>query len=163
MKLVCPACGATASLEAWLNDPTIRYFQERLIQLPSAVLPHAPAYLGLFRKHGKALPWKRALTLIKGLKDLVAMDTVQWEREETRPITAVIWGQAMEATIDAGPQGLKNHNYLRHVAWEKAAELAAKREQERENERQRRRREGPDEQPAPLSADIKAGIKRITG
>jgi len=163
MKLVCPSCGATASLEAWRNDTTIRYFLERLIQLPGPVLIHVPAYLGLFRQNGKALPWRRALTIVQGLKDMVGQDTVHWQGGEKRPITAAIWGQAVEATITAGPQGLKNHNYLRHVAWEMAAELAAQREQERENERQRRRREGPDEQPAPLSADIKAGIKRITG
>jgi hypothetical protein len=163
MKLVCPSCGATASLEAWRNDTAIRYFMERLIQLPGPVLAHVPAYLGLFRKNGKAVPWERALTLIKKLKDLVAMDTVQWEREETRPITTAIWAQAMEATIEAAPKGLKTHNYLRHVAWEKAEELASRREQDRENERQRRNRDGADDEPRELSAEIKAGIKRITG
>lgn len=71
MKLVCPACGATASLEAWRNDPVIRYVLERVVQLPSPVLVNCPAYLGLFRQNGKALPWRRALTVIQGLKDLV--------------------------------------------------------------------------------------------
>jgi hypothetical protein len=162
MKLVCPSCGATASLEAWRNDPTIRYFQERLIQLPGPVLAHSLAYLGLFRQPGKALPWRRALTIITSLKDLVEAESVHWQGGETRPITAAIWGQAVEATIAAGPKGLKNHNYLRHVAWEMAAELASRREQDRENERQRRRREGPDDEPRPLSDDLKAEIARLT-
>jgi hypothetical protein len=149
MNLVCPSCGATASAEAWMNDTAIRYTFEALVQLPSPVLRQSLSYLGLFRQGTKALPWRRALTIARSLKELVEMKTVHWQGGETRPCTAEIWGKALEATLASGPKGLKNHNYLRHVAWEMAAELAAKMEHDREATRQRRGREV--DEPEPMS------------
>ena len=150
MRLVCPSCGAVASAEAWQNDSAIRYTFEALVQLPSPVLRQSLSYLGLFRQGTKALPWRRALTIARSLKDLVEAGSVHWQGGETRPCTAEIWGKAMEATLSSGPKGLKNHNYLRHVAWELAAELAARAEADREAARQRRRKD-TDEEPPPLS------------
>ncbi|MCK9195458.1 MAG: hypothetical protein M0P16_00575 [Syntrophales bacterium] len=150
MRLVCPSCGAVASAEAWVNDSAIRYFFDALVQLPSPVLRQMLAYLGLFRQGTKALPWRRALVIARSLKDLVETGTVHWQGGETRPCTPEIWGKAMEATIASGPKGLKNHNYLRHVAWETAAELAAKMESDREASRQRRHQEREDN-PEPMS------------
>lgn len=155
MKLVCPSCGATASAEAWANDAAIRYTIEALIQLPTPVRLQTLAYLGLFRQGGKALPWKRALTIVRSLKDLVAEGTVHWQGGETRPCNAAIWGQAMEATLASGPKGLKNHNYLRKCAWEMAATLAAAMENKREAERRNiTRSEEPREIPEAAKAEI---------
>lgn len=150
MRLICPSCGAAASAEAWQNDSTCRYFFEALVQLPAPVLSRALPYLGLFRQGGKSLPWRRAFTIVRSLKELVEPGTVHWQGGETRPITAQIWGDAMEAALAAGPKGLKNHNYLRHVAWEMAAELAAKTEADREAAKKRRAQERAEE-PEPLS------------
>lgn len=157
MKLVCPSCGATASAEAWTNDTAIRYTLEALVSLPSPVLRQSLAYLGLFRQGTKALPWRRALTIARSLKELVETQAVHWQGGETRPCTGEIWGKALEATLASGPKGLKNHNYLRHVAWEMAAELAAKMEKGREDARQRRGRD-VNEEPAPLSETVKQAI-----
>ena len=150
MHLVCPSCGAVASAEAWMNDAMVRNFLEAVIKLSGAVQIRTLHYLGLFRQGGKALPWRRALTLAKSLLELTGKDTVHWQGGETRPITPEIWGQAMEATITSSPRGLKNHNYLRHVAWEMAAEFAAKSERAREESRQRRAKE-VDDGPVPIS------------
>lgn len=157
MRLVCPSCGAIASAEAWTNDTAIRYFFEVLAKLPSPVLRQSLSYFGLFRQGTRALPWKRALVVAGSLKDLVEAGTVHWQGGETRPCNAETWGKAMEATIATGPKGLKNHNYLRHVAWEMAAELAAKMEAEREAARRRRRSEEED-QPAPISETARQAI-----
>ena len=141
MRLVCPSCGATASAEAWTNDTSIRYTFEALTQLPGPVLRQSLAYLGLFRQGGKALPWRRALIIVRSLKELVETDTVHWQGGETRPVNAEIWGRAIEATIASGPKGLKNHNYMRKCAWDLAAELAAKMEFQREEKKREIRRE----------------------
>ncbi|MCE5265711.1 MAG: hypothetical protein LLG97_19555 [Deltaproteobacteria bacterium] len=140
-----------------MNDAVIRTFFEVAIALPSPVQIRTLHYLGLFRQGGKALPWRRALTLAKSLRDLAEQETVHWQGGETRPITAEIWGKAMEATITAQPKGLKNHNYLRHVAWELAAELAVKTETAREAARQRITRETTEE-PVPLSEEAQRAI-----
>jgi hypothetical protein len=160
MRLVCPSCGATASAEAWMNDSAVRYALEAIIQLPAPVLLQALPYLGLFRKGKNALPWKRAQVLIRSLRELVAVETVHVAGCETRPCNAAIWGAAMEATIDARPKGLKNHNYLRQVAWDKSAELAAKMENDREAARQRRGRDG-NEEPTPLSETARQAIENL--
>lgn len=150
MRLICPSCGAVASAEAWQNDSTCRYFFEALVQLPAPVSSRALPYLGLFRQGGKALPWRRALTIVRSLKDLTENGTVHWQGGETRPITPDLWGKAMEATLASNPKGLKNHNYLRRTAWEMAAELAAKTEADREAAK-RKRSQDPEEEPAPMS------------
>lgn len=160
MRLVCPSCGATASAEAWTNDTAIRYTFEALVQLPAPVLRQSLSYLGLFRQGTKALPWRRALTVARSLKEIIEAGTVHWQGGETRPCNAEIWGKAMEATLTSGPKGLKNHNYLRHVAWEMAAELAAKEERDRESARQRRQKE-TDGKPEPLSDTAKQAINNL--
>ena len=123
------------------------------MKLPSPVLIRTLPYLGLFRQGGKALPWRRALTLAKSLRDLTEQETVHWQGGETRPATPDLWGRAMEATLAGNPKGLKNHNYLRHVAWEMAAELAAKVESEREAARKKRTQE-IDGDPQPMSETV---------
>jgi hypothetical protein len=160
MRLVCPSCGAVASGEAWMNDSIIRNFFEVALKLPAAVQIRTLHYLGLFRQGLKALPWRRALTLAKTLLDLTDQDTVHWQGGETRPITPEIWGKAMEATITSNPKGLKNHNYLRHVAWEMSEELAAKAEKDREAERGKRRAE-IEEQPEPMSDTARKAISDL--
>ena len=156
--MICPSCGAVASGEAWVNDSIIRNFFEVAIKLPSSVQIRMLHYLGLFRQGGKALPWRRALSLAKSLRDLTEQETVHWQGGETRPVTAEIWGRAMEATITSGPKGLKNHNYLRHVAWEMAEDLAAKVEESREQARRKRTQEAEAE-PEPLSDASRRAIE----
>lgn len=160
MRIVCPSCGALASAEAWMNDSIIRNFFEVVLNLPAPVQIRTLHYLGLFRQGGKALPWRRALTLAKSLRDLTEQETVHWQGGEIRPITAEIWGRAMETTIASGPKGLKNHNYLRHVAWEMAAELATKTEEAREVARRKRAQE-VDEAPAPMSEAARQAVNAL--
>lgn len=158
MRLVCPSCGATASAEAWTNDAAIRYTIESLIQLPTPVRLNTLSYLGLFRQGTKALPWRRALKIVASLKDLVADGTVHWQGGETRPINAETWGRAMDVTITSNPKGLKNHNYLRRVAWELAADLAAKTEKETEAAKRRRTQERESDLTS-LSEETRKGIE----
>lgn len=163
MKLVCPSCGATASAESWTNDAAIRYTIEALIQLPGPVLRVSLAYLGLFRQGTKALPWRRALTIARSLKELVEPGTVHWQGGETRPCNAAIWAQAMEATLASNPTGLRNHNYLRKTAWEMSATLAAEMENKREEKKRHiTREEGPREIPESAKAAL-ADLKKKWG
>lgn len=143
-----------------MNDSIIRNFFDVAMKLSSPVQIRTLHYLGLFRQGGKALPWRRALTLAKSLRDLTEQETVHWQGGETRPVTPEIWGRAMEATLASGPKGLKNHNYLRHVAWEMAAEAAAKAEENREASRRRRTRE-EDESPEPMSETSRNAIAEL--
>lgn len=157
MRLICPSCGAIASAEAWRNDITIRNFLETVVALPSPIQTRTLHYLGLFRQGAKALPWRRALALAKSLRDLTIQEQIHWQGGETRPVTAEIWGRAMEATIASSPKGLKNHNYMRKCAYDLAEELAAKAEADRETSRRKRSQE-IHEEPKPMSETARQAV-----
>ncbi len=143
MRLICPACGAIASLEAWRNEPAWRQFSEKLTRIPAVLQDRVIAYLGLFRQGDRGLSPTRAVRVLQGLADLVAKGTVQWEGCEERPCFPALWAEALDAVLARRPAGLKNHNYLRHVAWEMAQSGAAQAERAREEEKIRRAYHGP--------------------
>ncbi len=132
MRLVCPACGAIASLEAWANDPAWRQFADLLIKVPCSCQDRVIPYLGLFRQGERGLTPVRAARVLKQLVGLLEPETIRWEGGEERPCPPHVWAEALDATLQRRPKGLKNHNYLRHVAWEMAAPMAAKTERDRE-------------------------------
>ncbi len=138
MRLVCPGCGAIASLEAWENDAAMRQFFSVLTALPPRIQQIAPRYLGLFRKGERGLAWKRALRLIQELQELVALGTVHWEGGETRPTSAELWASVMEEMIYRGLKELDGHNYLIKTVWSEAKGRAAKAEADRENAKKHR-------------------------
>lgn len=157
MRLICPSCGAIASLEAWQNDDNWRIFSMLLVKLPKPVEERTLPYLGLFRKGDRGLTPPKARKLLAALFDLVAPGIVQWESSEERPCPPGTWAEAMDATLARRPKALSNHNYLRHVAWELAGPLAARAESDRERERWRGVRE--DEPPA--SDEERAEVQRM--
>ncbi len=126
MKLTCPSCGAVHSAEAWGNDAQARQCLKTVAEMPREVSARALAYLALFRpQSGRGLSWSKALRLLSSLQDLVARPYVQWDRKPARPNSARAWGQAMEQIIGHPPRRLplKNHNYLRAIAWEFADQM----------------------------------------
>ena len=48
-RLVCPACGAVASYQAWTNEPEIRAVIGTVLRMPHSVGRVVPDYLSLFR------------------------------------------------------------------------------------------------------------------
>ncbi|MEM5789006.1 MAG: hypothetical protein AAGU11_16965, partial [Syntrophobacteraceae bacterium] len=134
MRLICPCCGGIASLEAWCNDAEIREFQAAMARMPAIVQSKIPQYLGLFRKEaGRALAWPKASKLLGQLASMIDDGVIQWEGGERRPSPPQLWAEAIDAVIERRPKGLGNHNYLRHVVWEKAGPLAAQAERRQES------------------------------
>jgi len=154
MRLVCPACGAIASREAWENDTAARQFNALLVSLSPAVQRHATRYLGLFRKGERGLSWKRALKLLSELKDMVESGCVQWDGGEMRPAPPELWAEVMEYMVNSGKKELSDHHYLRKTVWSKARCLAAQTEQQRENARRHAVRD-----PEPVSDEERADVK----
>jgi hypothetical protein len=128
MILVCPSCGAAASLEAWANDRDWRELIALIPTIPAPLQTRAISYLGLFRTGKTALKPAKALNILGELRDLIGAGTIHWDRGETRPAPVGLWEQALDAVIERRPGALKNHNYLKHTAWEMAAGLAAEAE-----------------------------------
>jgi len=161
MRLICPTCGATASIEAWQNDILIRQFEAKFMGLPAIVQPRVTAYLGLFRKGDQGLAWRVALKHLTTLVDLIAIGRVSWERSELRPAPPELWAEALDAVLSRAPRGLTNHNYLRHTAFDMASGLASREERTTEDGKRRRDYTGPELQDEPpVSDEERASVMR---
>jgi hypothetical protein len=156
-----------ASLEAWANDPAWRQFADLLIKVPGSLQDRVIPYLGLFRQGERGLTPVRAARVLQQLVGILEPGTIRWEGGEERPCPHHVWAEALDATLQRRPKGLKNHNYLRHVAWEMAAPHAAKAERDRERSLAGREHVQPaepqmtDEEKAALDAQFKAFWERF--
>jgi hypothetical protein len=108
MKLRCPVCHSSNSLEAFTAADAGR---ELLVLLASTGPLFRPlvAYLGLFRPANRDLSHERALRLAREVVELGA---------DPRALAAALTDtvEAMRAKRDAGQiKPLTNHNYLRKV------------------------------------------------
>ena len=141
MKLTCPHCGAVAGLDAWANDAQIRQCLRIVAEMPREISTRAVGYLALFRPpSGRGLAWAKALRLLAELADMTAADSLSWKRRPARPVSARIWGAALERVATQPPRDLPldSHGYLKAVAYALADEAdreraeAARREAERD-------------------------------
>jgi hypothetical protein len=165
MILTCSCCGASASIESWINDKEWRDLVALIPTVPAPIQARAIAYVGLFRTGKRALKPAKAAKILSGLLDLVATGTVHWDGGETRPAPIELWEKAIDAVIERRPHSLTNHNYLKHTAWEMAAGLAA--EAERTVEKKRLHRAVNDMEDSPASEEEHANVvemlKAFTG
>ena len=132
MKTVCPACGATSSLEALLTDGEARLFMAALTRLPSQLVFLTPKYLALFRPQtGRVLQWRKGTRLLDDLNALVQMGYVHRKGMVDRPCTITAWAKALERIVASAPNRLplKNHQYLVAIAWDIADGMDRKVEQ----------------------------------
>ncbi|MDR3631737.1 MAG: hypothetical protein P4L42_15555 [Desulfocapsaceae bacterium] len=123
MKLTCPACGAIASAETWINDALCRETLALIAGLPVPLPKAILSYVALFRPQKTGLSWKKALRLVEEIKVLVKKGHVNVQGKVDRNCPPRLWAQAMDRMVErrvglALP--LKNHNYLRQVAWQLA-------------------------------------------
>lgn len=120
----CPACGASAPLEAYLSDAEARQAMSalclRLADWPD-VVRRVPAYLSLHAPVGRKTQWRKVSRLIGELADLLAAPTVSRDGQP-RPCTPAHWAEAMDQAQDARTAGrldlpLEGHGWLTQVAW----------------------------------------------
>lgn len=133
MILTCPSCGAAHSAEAWENDVAAREAMQSIVAMPPPVAKAALGYFALFRPEKRALTWKKVKTIAAELTALVATGHVQMQGKAARPCPPHLWALAMEhmcgRTDLARP--MKNHNYLRTIAWQLADQADARQERSR--------------------------------
>ena len=122
MKLVCPACGAIVSAEAWLNDELSRKALAAIAVLPDPLPKSVLGYFSLFRA-SSSLGWKKVVRLVGEIRELTGRGYVNVQGKVDRPCPPRIWSQAMDQMVERRiglSLPLKNHNYLRQVAWQLA-------------------------------------------
>lgn len=120
MKLVCPACGAHASAEAWENDAEARRALDVARGLPKGAL----AYVGMFRKPGGGgVRWATARKRLQELAEMIKPGWIHIDKSTpARPAPLLIWRDAIARMLANPPRRLplKNHNYLRQVVYDLA-------------------------------------------
>lgn len=123
MKTVCPSCGAVNSLEGLLTDADARLCMKTLSEIPSPALRWVLPYIALFRgTSGRVLQWRRVLTLLTELRDMVISSHVQRGHGAARPNSAVFWAEAMERMVTMPPSRLPltSHGYLSAMVYDVA-------------------------------------------
>jgi hypothetical protein len=124
-------CGA----EAWANDTTQRETLAVVVKLPQSLPEVAFSYLSLFRPAKSSLSWSKAKRVAGELAKLVATGHIQVDSRPVRPCPASVWKKAIEEMLDRRDRlsrPLKNHNYLRQVAYDLADQADAHNEKTRE-------------------------------
>lgn len=137
MRLTCPCCGATLSLEALLNDVAARQAVATALALPANLGPRLLRYLGLFRPPQRSLTWERAAALLSELQALI--DAGQIRRNgRSWSASPTVWAAALDALLERQNLSLplKSHGYLFEIIVGMADRVEA--EQERKIEAQRR-------------------------
>lgn len=126
MRLICPSCRATHSLEAWQNDADVGTFIQMLLQVPSLELQRLlPSYLAFFRPNsGRKVSYKKLTTLLGELILMAQEPTISVDRQINRKNHVYYWVKSINQMLDCPPSRipLKNHNYLRMVVYDMATE-----------------------------------------
>jgi len=142
LKLVCPACGAHASAEAWENDTEARRALDVARGLPKGAL----AYVGMFRKPGGGgVRWTTARKRLQELVRMVNSGWIQVDKNPARQASVSVWKEAIARMLDNPPRRLplKNHRYLMQVVYD----IADSSDREAEVTRNRAERQGNPRKP----------------
>lgn len=141
MRLTCPCCGATLSLEALLNDTAARQAVATALSLPADLGPRLLRYLGLFRPAQRSLTWERAAGLLTELQALIAAGQITRHGRHW-PTSPATWSAALDEMLDRRPNltlPLKGHGYLLEILAGMANSAEAQHEQRIEDQRRQPR------------------------
>ncbi|KJR98770.1 MAG: hypothetical protein VR65_19910 [Desulfobulbaceae bacterium BRH_c16a] len=141
----CPRCLYKASLisfiEAAGDGKLIPVFQK----LPAGVQAYYLSYMSLFRpKSGSAIQLDKVARLTADLVELVTLPYVHVQGRVDRPCTSKTWAMAMEQMIEQAPGltlPMKNHNYLKSIAWDVADKADRNAEKTHDSNAQHRRQQ----------------------
>lgn len=153
MRLVCPGCGFTADLEAFLMDAQAREAVLLALKLPAPLGERLLRYIGLFRPEKRALSWDRVVRLLTELLPPIAEAKVE-RNGRTWPAPLEYWSVALDEIVarrDSLTLPLKSHGYLFEIVAGQANKAEARRETVLEQARQH---------PAHRDHDPNAGLKR---
>ena len=154
MKLVCPACGAVVAAECWLNDEMSRTALAAIAALPAPLPKSILGYMSLFRA-SSSLGWTKVVRLVEEIRELTGRGYVNVQGKVDRTCPPRIWSLAMDQMVERRiglSLPLKNHNYLRQVAWQLADQEDAQAEKSRNAIHAPRRQSN--ERPQNLSSPI---------
>ena len=114
MRLTCPCCGATYSIEVLLADKSARAAVASAFSLPASLGDRVLRYIGLFRPKTRALSWGRAERLIAEIAEMV--NAAQITRDgQIYPAPVESWKAALDQMLDNRDRlilPMDGHGYL---------------------------------------------------
>ena len=116
MKVKCPACGASASLEVLIAHDDARSLIVALTGISDDTAKAALRYLGLFRPAQKDLSWARAAKLLAELVPMIQAAQIT-RKHQSYPAPREAWIWAFNRCIEARDLGklqtpLTGHGFL---------------------------------------------------
>lgn len=131
MLVKCPACNASASLEAWLAVDQGRSALVQALKMP-ALGGLLVQYLGMFRAAGRVLAFARVENLLGELQPMLDKQIVV-RNGLTRRCPHEFWQQALERMVEQRDSGkldlpLKSHGYLLEIVFSLAERAGAQEE-----------------------------------
>ena len=143
MKLTCPECGAHGSATMFASDATARQTLALSLNLPAPIQADLESYIALFRPQKRGLSWGKIKRIVVELDKLVKADRLTWNHQPPVKCPPRVWAEAMQVVIDGDiTRPLKNHNYLRAVAYDLAVKYTSKVDAQAERETEASRRAG---------------------
>lgn len=114
MRLRCPCCGASNSLDALIAHDAARAAIKAALELDAGLGGLVYQYLGLFRPAKNALGWDKVASLLGELNPMIAAAQIQRDGQ-SYPAPREVWKLALATTLAARSTlnlPLKHHNYL---------------------------------------------------
>jgi len=140
MRVTCPSCCASFSLDVALQMDASRGALLRALHMPAPLAGLWAQYLGMFRSKNRALAHDRADRIMAELVPMLDAGTVT-RNGNTRQAPIELWRAALEQMVDLRNADklqlpLKTHGYLLEIVFAAAERSAAKAESQVEKERQ---------------------------
>lgn len=114
MRLRCPCCGASNSLDALIAHDAARAAIKAALDLDAGLGGLVYQYLGLFRPAKNALGWDKVASLLEELNPMIASAQIQRDGQ-SYPAPRAVWKLALATVLAARSTlnlPLKHHNYL---------------------------------------------------
>ena len=128
---ICPTCGAAHDPASWhgVDEEILKLVASFPVEISSCVLD----YSNMFRNPGSSRGLRKAtrLKLLEEIRNMHRSGHVQIQGKVARPTTAKTWGDAIHEIFRRNIDlPLKNHNYLKKIAWSLADKADQKREKQ---------------------------------
>ncbi len=153
MRLTCPACAATGSIEFFLMDASARSAVMAAFKLPAPLAKQVIAYIGLFRPLKRGLTWDRIEKLLNELMEPI--NSAQLTRNGlTVPAPVDYWKEALDQMLMKRSKltlPLKSHGYLFEIIFNMANKAAGAREIKQEQSTAYRHSRDSSASPRPVS------------
>jgi hypothetical protein len=139
MKLRCPACGSSWSLDAVVAHDGAREAVLIALQMPAPIGKQLIQYVALFRPPKRDLSLDRLADLLGELLAMITQAQVTFDGR-VWPAPQEVWPYALKEMLDqhakqALSTPMKNHNYLLKIIVDKANKQEARQETQREERR----------------------------